>query len=97
MVVILPVGAADQRGRHTAGGGDALVAGGDVRDDLIGGETVEMVVVVGVAHDLVACVMQRLHRFRVLLRPVAHHKEGGLDVEFLQNVDERLGVLVAPR
>ena len=37
VVVVLPVGAADQRGRYAGGGADALVAGGDVVDDLLGG------------------------------------------------------------
>ena len=56
-----------------------------------------MVVVVGVAHDLVARVVQGLHRLRVLLRPVPHAEEGGLHVVPGQDVDEGLGVLVAPR
>ena len=97
MVVILAVGAADQGGGHAGGGGDALIAGGDVLHDLLGGEGVVVVVVVGVAHDLVPRVVESLHRLRVFFHPVAHHEERGLDVEFLQNVDERLGVLVAPR
>ena len=40
MVVIFTVGAADQRGRHTGDGTDPLVAGGDIRYDLVGGQAV---------------------------------------------------------
>ena len=97
VVVVLAVGTADQRGRHAGDGTDSLVAGGDVRHDLVGGQAVIVVVVVGVAHDLVSRVVESLHRLRVFFHPVAHYEERGLDVEFLQNVDERLGVLVAPR
>ena len=97
MVVILAVGAADQGGGRAGGGGDALVAGGDVLHDLLGSEGVVVVVVVGVAHDLVARVVQGFDGLRVLLRPISHNKEGGLDTIPRQNVDKRLGVLVAPR
>lgn len=97
VVIILAVGAADQRGRHTGDGTDALIAGGDVRRDLLCRQAVVVVVVVGVTHHLVPCIMQRLHRLRVLFRPVAHHEECGFDMVLLQNVDEGLGILVAPR
>ena len=66
VVIILAVGAADQRGRHTGDGTDALIAGGDVRRDLLCRQAVVVVVVVGVTHHLVPCIMQRLHRLRVL-------------------------------
>lgn len=56
-----------------------------------------MVVVIGVAHHLVARVVQGFDGLRVLLRPISHNKEGGLDTIPRQNVDKRLGVLVAPR
>ena len=97
MVVVLAVGAADQRGRHAGDGADALVTGGHIVNDLLRRQAVVVVVMVGVAHDLVACVVERLHRLRVFLGPVSHHEEGGFHVVSLQNVDERLRVLVAPR
>ena len=97
VVIILAVGAADQRGRHTGDGADTLIAGGDVRCDLLCRQAVVVVVVVGVTHHLVPCIVQRLHRLRVLFRPVAHHEECGFDMVLLQNVDEGLGILVAPR
>lgn len=97
VVIILAVGAADQRGRHAGDGADALIAGGDVRRDLLCRQAVVVVVVVGVTHHLVPCIVQRLHRLRVLFRPVAHHEECGFDMVLLQNVDEGLGILVAPR
>ena len=60
-------------------------------------QTVVMVVVIGVAHHLVARVVQGFDGLRVLLRPISHNKEGGLDTIPRQNVDKRLGILVAPR
>lgn len=97
MVIVFSVGAADQCRGHAGGGADALVAGGNIVDDLLGRQTIVVVMMVGVAHDLVACVMEGLDRLRIFLRPVAHDEEGGLYVVFLQDVDERLGILVAPR
>ena len=96
MVVVLAVGTADEAGGHTGDGGDLLVAGGDVRHHLIGGEGVVVVVVEGVVHDLMPGVVEGLHGLRVLIHPVTHHEEGGLDVVFAQNVNEHLSVLVAP-
>lgn len=97
VVVILPVGTTDQRGGHAGNSTDPLVAGGDIVNDLLSGQTVVMVVVIGVAHHLVARVVQGFDGLRVLLRPISHNKEGGLDTIPRQNVDKRLGVLVAPR
>ena len=96
-VVVLTVGAADERRRDTGAGADALVAGGDVGDDLLSGEGVVVVVVVRVAHDLVPRVVQRLDRLGVFLRPVAHDEECRLDVIAREDVDEYLRILVAPR
>ena len=55
-----------------------------------------MVVVEGVVHDLMPGIVEGLHGLRVLIHPVTHHEEGGLDVVFAQNVNEHLSVLVAP-
>ena len=96
MVVVLAVGAADQRGGHAGDGGDLLVAGGDVGNDLLGGEGVVVVVVVGVVLYLVACVVEGFHGFRILFHPVPHHEKGGFYIVLRQNVDELLGILVAP-
>ena len=97
MVVILAVGAADQCGAASGDGFDFIAALLNIRHDLGGGQAVVMIVVSGMAHDLVACVMQRLHRFRILIHPVAHHEEGGLDVVLRQNFDKVLRILIAPR
>ena len=97
MVIVFAVRAADQRGSHASGGADAFIAGGDVVDDLLGCQAIVVVVMVGVAHDLMARVMEGLDGVRVFFCPVAYDEEGGLDIVFLQNVDERLGILVAPR
>ena len=96
MVVILPVRAPDQGGGH-AGHSFDLVAGGlEVGSDLLCGEGVVVGVSVGVTHDLVPGVMESFDRLRVFGDPVSYHKEGGLDVVLAQNVDELLGVLIAP-
>jgi hypothetical protein len=41
-------------------------------------------------------VVEGLDRLWIFVHPVAHHKEGGLDLEAVQNVNELLGVLIAP-
>ena len=96
MVVVLPKRRPEEGGADTGDGLDLIVAGVDIGDDLIGGEGVEVGVVVGVAHDLVAGVGQGLHRLGVFIHPLSHHEEGGLDVVLVKDVDEVLGVLVAP-
>ncbi len=51
---------------------------------------------VGVVHDLVPRVMEGFDGFGVLIHPCPHHEEGGLYLILIQDVDELLGVLVAP-
>ena len=97
MIVILAVGAADQRGTAAGDGFDLVAAGFDVRDDLGGTQAVIVVVMVGMAHDLVPCVMQRFHGFRVLIHPVAHHEKSGFHVVFCQNINQMLRILISPR
>ena len=46
VVVILPVGTTDQRGGHAGNSTDPLVAGGNIVNDLLSGQTVVMVVVI---------------------------------------------------
>ena len=41
-------------------------------------------------------VVEGLHRLRVFIDPVPHHEEGGFYLVAVQDVDELLGVLVAP-
>ena len=96
MVVILAVGTADQRGSHPCYGGDLFVAGGYISDDLVAGKGIIVVVVVGVAHDLMPRVMERFHRLGIFIHPIADHEKGGLDIVFGQNVDQSLRILVAP-
>ena len=96
MVVILPIGAAEEGGggpRHRL---DLLRAGGKVLGNLPGREAVEVGVGVGVAHHLVAGVREGLHRLGVFVHPLSHHEKGGLHAVFPQDVDKQLGVLVAP-
>ena len=51
---------------------------------------------IGMVHHLMPGVVERLHRLRVFIHPVAHDKEGCLDLIFAQNIDQHLGVLVPP-
>jgi len=95
-VVVLSVGRADQGGTHAGHRLDLVVAGLHVGDDLSAGELVHMGVGVGVVHDLMSRVVERLDRLRVLIHPVSHHKEGGGHMVLPQNVDELLGILVPP-
>ena len=85
-VVIIAVGQADQGGPDAGDLFDLVIAGVQVGHHLIGGEL--RVVGVGVGEGL--------HRFGVLIHPLAHHEKGGGDVVLPQNIDELLGVLVAP-
>ena len=95
-VVIIAVGQADQGGPDAGDLFDLVIAGVQVGHHLIGGELRVMGVGVGVVHHLVARVGEGLHRFGVLIHPLAHHEKGGGDVVLPQNIDELLGVLVAP-
>lgn len=97
VIVIFPVGRAEQGGPHAAHRLNGVAAGRHVRHDLVGGELVVVVMVGAVAHHLMPRLMQRHHRLRVLLHPVPHHKKRGLDVVPGQNVNQRLGVLIPPR
>ena len=97
MVIIFAVRAADQRGAAAGNGLDLVAAGLNIRYDPGGAETVIVVVVIGMAHDLMARVVERLYRFRVFVHPVPHHEKGGFHVVFRQNINEVLGILVAPR
>ena len=96
VVVVLPVGTAEQGGPRPRHLFDLVPAGVEVGDDLIGRQAVEVGVGIGVAHHLMARVGQGLHRLGVFVHPLPHHKEGGRHVVLAQNVDELLGVLVAP-
>ena len=95
-VVIVAVGQADQGGPHAGDRLDLVVAGVQVGHHLVGGELGVVGVGVGVVHHLVARVVEGLHRFGVFIHPFPHHEEGGRDLVLAENVNELLGVLVAP-
>lgn len=95
-VVVIAVGQPDQGGAHPGDRLDLVVAGVQVGGHLVGGELGVVGVGVGVVHHLVARVVEGLHRLRVFIHPLPHHKEGGRDLVLSQNVDQLLGVLVAP-
>ena len=95
-VVILPVGAAKQRGPRTGDGFDFIGAGVDLRLDLLGAQLRHVRVRGRVVHDLVARVRERLDRLRIFVHPFAHDEERRVDVVLVENVDEHLRILVAP-
>ena len=81
MVVVLPIGGAEEGGPHPGDGLDLVAAGGEVGGDLLGGEGVvkwswwsEWLITSWPASG------EGFYRFRVFLHPVPHHEEGGLDV-----------------
>ena len=55
-----------------------------------------MTVGVGVVHELAAALHDGLGLLGVLVRPVAHHEEGGLHVVLRQDIQDALGVVGAP-
>ena len=83
-------------GAHAGDGLNFVVAGLHIGDDRLAGELRHVGVGVGVVHHLVAGVVEGLDGLRVFVHPVPHHEEGGLYVVFSKDVDELLGVLVAP-
>ena len=97
VVVIFPVGRAEQRGPHAAHRLNGVAACRHVRHNLVGGELVVVVVMGAVTHHLMPRLMQRHHRLRVLLHPVPHHKKRGLNIVSGQNINQRLRVLIPPR
>ena len=96
VVVIFAEGAANEGGADAGEGLDLVVAGGDIRLDLRCGHGIEMTVGVGVVHELAATLHDGLGLLGVLVRPVAHHEEGGLHVVLRQDIQDALGVVGAP-
>lgn len=60
MVIILPVGAAKQGGPHPGHLLNLIITGIQILCDLLRAQAVEMGMVIGMAHNLVPRVMQRL-------------------------------------
>ena len=96
IVIVIPIGQPHQGGPHPGDGLDFVVAGVQIRHHLVRRQLGIMGVGVGVVHHLMPRIRQRLYRLRVLIRPLPHHKKGGLDVILTQNVNELLGILVPP-
>ena len=95
-VVVVAIGQADQGGAHAGHLLDFVVAGVQVGHHLIRGQLGVVGVGVGVVHHLVSCVVEGLHRLGIFVHPLAHHKEGGGHAVLSQDINELLGVLVAP-
>ncbi|MPM47804.1 hypothetical protein SDC9_94522 [bioreactor metagenome] len=97
MVVVFSVRTADQRWPHAGDSLDFVAALLQVGRDLLSGQGVIVVMVGGVAHDLVSRVVQSLNGLRIFFCPVAHYKKSGLHIVRSQSINERLRVLVPPR
>ena len=95
-VIIVTVGWAEQVGANAGDRLDLAVAAVQLRLDLVGAQLGEISVVVGMVHDLVSRIVQRLYRFRIFVHPFSHHKKGGFNVVFSQNINQLLGVLITP-
>lgn len=96
VVVIVAVGQADQGGPPAGDRLNFVVAGVQVGHHLVGRELGVVGVSIGVIHYLVACVVKSFYRFRIFIHPLAHHKESGRDLVLTQDVNQLLGILVAP-
>ena len=55
-----------------------------------------MGVVVGVIHDLVPGVRERLNALWVSLRPLADNEKGRPDIVLSENINKQRGVLITP-
>ena len=97
MIVVFSVGAAEKRGRDAGQLGDLLVAGGYVGNDIAVAQLREVRVRRGMVHYLVAVFGERADGFRVFIHPVAADEEGCVYAVFVENVYERLRVLIALR
>ena len=97
MVIVLPVRTADQSRRHPRNGGDLLITGRYIGDDLLSAEAVIVGMVIGVIHDLHPRIVKLRHRLGIPFHPIPHHEKGGLYIIPPQNIDKLLRILVAPR
>jgi len=97
MVVVLAVGAAKECRLFAGDLFNLVVSGGHVRGDFLARQAVEVRVIVGMAHDLVARVRQRLDGLRVFVDPRADNEKRRVHVVLFERVNELLRVLVAPR
>ena len=96
VVVVIAVGQADQCRAYPGDLFNFVVAGVQVGHYLVGGELGVVGMGVGVVHHLVARIVEGLYRLRIFVYPFTHHKKGGGNIVLPQNVDELLGVLIAP-
>jgi len=96
MVVIFAERAANERRANAGQRFDLIVAGIHVRNDRVSREGVEMVVRVGVIHQLVAAFDDGFRLLGVLIRPVAHDEKGARYAVLAQHVKNFLCVVRAP-
>ena len=96
LVVILPVGAAEQLNLPAGDGLDLAGTQAHLVNDLLLRQLCHVGMGVRVAADLHARIGQGLHALGVFVRPLAHKEECGTHAILRQGVNERLGVFVAP-
>ena len=96
MVVVLAERAADERRADAGERLDLVAAGVHVRDDLVGGQGIVVVVCVGMVHQLAAAVYDGLGLLRILVRPVADHEKGRLDAVVREYIQDLLRVVRPP-
>lgn len=81
---------------YSGNGFNLLIAGVNVLHDLVAGECIEVCMCIGMVHDLMTRLGERLNRLGIAINPIPHHKKGCLDIILAQNVDELLRILIPP-
>ena len=96
MVIVFPVGTADQRGAHSCNSFDLVITGIYILDDFFCGQAVVVGMILAVIHDLMTCVVEGLNGLRIFVHPIPHHEEGCFHVMLCQSVDELLSIFIPP-
>lgn len=73
-----------------------LVAALQFRDDCFAAALGQVGMGIGMILNLMSRICQSFHRFRVLIHPLAHQKEGGLHLIFPQYFNQLFRILIPP-
>ena len=87
MIIVVAVGAPDQRRAHPGEGFDLIVAGLDLLENTLGGAFGEIGVGIRVIHHLMSRFCQLPDLLRVSIHPLAHQEKGRLYVIFAQDLN----------
>lgn len=96
IVIIVAVGQPDQSGTDPGDCFNFVIAGVQIGYYLIGGQLGIVGVGVGMIHDLMAGIVEGLDGFGIFVYPFSDHEKCGRYLIFAQNINELLGVFVAP-